>query len=134
MYPQANTVMAQGETHHMCKDKPWSPQMSVYKYKHTQVHKVIYPRSDTYTLPKQVLLPMTRAELSSVPTGGIGGGIELTLGKKWIFFLLRACPLRWVWLPAHLQRFPWPTRGPYLGDREDFGGSTTLKPWHSLGT
>lgn len=108
--------------------------MSVCKYRHTQAHKVIYPRSDTNTLPKQALPPMARAELSFVPTGGIGGGIGLTLGKKWILSLLRACPLRWVWLPAPLLRIPWPTRGPYLGDREDFGRSTTLKPWHSLGT
>lgn len=82
------------DTPHVQRQAMEPTDMSVYKYRHTQARKVIYPRSDTYTLPKQVLPPMARAELSHVPTGGIGGGIGLTLGKKWILSLLRACPLR----------------------------------------
>lgn len=58
--------------------------MSVYKYRHTQAHKVISPRSGTYTLPKQALPPRARTSLSFALTGGIGGGTGVALGRKWI--------------------------------------------------
>ena len=36
---------------------------SVHKYRHTQAHKVMYPKSGTHTLPRQVLPPWARASL-----------------------------------------------------------------------